>query len=60
MSPNKSFLVRKMVEVVYRCAKCGKEVKIDLAITREVRCTYCGSKILYKPRPKVARRVKAI
>jgi DNA-directed RNA polymerase subunit P len=49
-----------MVEVIYRCAKCGKEVKIDLATTREVRCTFCGSKILYKPRTKVARRVKAI
>jgi DNA-directed RNA polymerase subunit P len=49
-----------MVEVVYRCAKCGREVKLDLATAREVRCPYCGSKILYKPRPRVARRVKAI
>ncbi|AIF68849.1 DNA-directed RNA polymerase subunit P [Palaeococcus pacificus DY20341] len=49
-----------MVEAVYRCAKCGKEFKLDLETVREVRCSYCGSKILYKPRPKVARRVKAI
>jgi len=52
--------VGKMVEVAYRCANCGREIRLDLSITREVRCTYCGSKILYKPRPKVARRVKAI
>ncbi|ANF23167.1 DNA-directed RNA polymerase subunit P [Thermococcus piezophilus] len=49
-----------MVMAVYRCAKCGKEVELDLENTREVRCPYCSSKILYKPRPKVARRVKAI
>ncbi|AAL82133.1 DNA-directed RNA polymerase subunit P [Pyrococcus furiosus DSM 3638] len=49
-----------MVEAVYRCFKCGREVKLDLSITRDLRCPYCGSKILYKPRPKVPRRVKAI
>ncbi|WP_048149305.1 DNA-directed RNA polymerase subunit P [Palaeococcus ferrophilus] len=49
-----------MVEATYRCLKCGKEFTLDLETVREVRCPYCGSKILYKPRPKVARRVKAI
>ncbi|ALV63101.1 DNA-directed RNA polymerase subunit P [Thermococcus litoralis DSM 5473] len=49
-----------MVEALYKCAKCGKEFKMDLAITREIRCPYCGAKIIYKPRPKVARRIKAI
>ncbi|ACS33305.1 DNA-directed RNA polymerase subunit P (rpoP) [Thermococcus gammatolerans EJ3] len=49
-----------MVKAIYRCAKCGREVELDLETAREVRCPYCGSKILYKPRPRVARRVKAI
>ncbi len=49
-----------MVKTVYKCAKCGREVELDLMTTREVRCPYCGSKILYKPRPKVSRKVKAI
>ncbi|MCA6214372.1 MAG: DNA-directed polymerase subunit [Thermococcaceae archaeon] len=49
-----------MVNAVYKCAKCGKEFEMDLAIAREIRCPYCGSKIIYKPRPKVGRRVKAI
>ncbi|BAA31024.1 77aa long hypothetical DNA-directed RNA polymerase [Pyrococcus horikoshii OT3] len=50
----------EMPEAVYRCAKCGREVKLDLSTTRDLRCPYCGSKILYKPRPKIPRRVKAI
>lgn len=49
-----------MVEATYKCVKCGKEFTLDLENVREVRCPYCGSKILRKPRPKVAKRVKAI
>jgi len=49
-----------MVKAIYICSKCGREVELDLEIAKEVRCPYCGGKILYKPRPKVGRRVKAI
>jgi len=37
----------KMVE--YKCFNCGKNVSEDY-IKRKVRCPYCGSKIIYKPR----------
>jgi len=33
----------------YKCFKCGKIVKGDL-VKKRVRCPYCGSKILFKPR----------
>lgn len=35
--------------VVYKCIECQKEVKHE-AVKKRVRCLYCGSKILYKPR----------
>lgn len=40
----------------YICAKCGKKVE---GIDNFVRCTYCGSKILLKSRPNIAREVPA-
>lgn len=44
--------------VEYKCFKCGK--KIDAStIKKRVRCIYCGSKILFKPRT-VKTKVKAI
>jgi len=33
----------------YKCFLCGKKVKHDY-LRKKVRCPYCGSKILYKPR----------
>jgi len=35
--------------VVYKCIDCQKEVKSE-TVKKRVRCPYCGSKILYKPR----------
>lgn len=35
--------------VVYKCFNCEKVVKEDY-IKKRIRCPYCGSKILYKPR----------
>jgi len=44
--------------VAYKCFHCGKTVKQDY-IKKRVRCPYCGSKILYKPRI-ISSTVKAI
>ncbi|MBT4174129.1 DNA-directed RNA polymerase subunit P [archaeon] len=35
--------------VSYKCFNCSKEIKSDLT-RKKVRCPYCGSKILDKPR----------
>jgi len=37
--------------VNYMCIECQKEVSHEL-VKKRVRCPYCGSKILYKPRLK--------
>lgn len=41
----------------YKCFDCGKKIK-DEYIKKRVRCPYCGSKILFKPR-MVSTKVKA-
>ncbi|MFT4297785.1 MAG: DNA-directed RNA polymerase subunit P, partial [Candidatus Woesearchaeota archaeon] len=38
--------------VKYKCFVCDKEVGVEYTRKR-VRCPYCGSKILFKPREKV-------
>jgi len=43
--------------VTYRCFECNKEVKEDF-IKKKIRCPFCGSKILFKPRV-VTTRIKA-
>jgi len=35
--------------VSYHCMDCQKEIKHEL-VKKRVRCPYCGSKIVYKPR----------
>jgi DNA-directed RNA polymerase subunit RPC12/RpoP len=35
--------------VEYKCFSCAKPVSEDF-IRKKVRCPYCGSKIIYKPR----------
>ncbi len=42
----------------YKCFNCNKIIKEEY-VKKKVRCPYCGSKILYKPRT-VATTVKAI
>ena len=46
---------RKMAE--YKCFDCNKKVSMDY-LRKRVRCPYCGSKILFKPRG-VNTKVKA-
>lgn len=42
---------------LYKCFNCEKEIKEDY-VKKKIRCPYCGSKILYKPRT-VSSKVKA-
>jgi DNA-directed RNA polymerase subunit P len=44
--------------VLYKCFLCNKEIE-DTTLRKRVRCIYCGSKMLYKPRTTVT-KVKAI
>ena len=45
----------KMVE--YKCFYCNKKVSVDY-LRKKVRCPYCGSKILFKPRRTIT-KIKA-
>ncbi|MFH0874403.1 MAG: DNA-directed RNA polymerase subunit P [archaeon] len=44
--------------VLYKCFQCNKEID-GTTLRKKVRCPYCGSKILYKPRLTIT-KVKAI
>jgi len=44
--------------VQYKCFQCGKVIKEDY-LKKKIRCPYCGSKILFKPRI-ISSTVKAI
>ncbi|MCK5107572.1 MAG: DNA-directed RNA polymerase subunit P [Nanoarchaeota archaeon] len=41
----------------YKCFDCNKKIPTNL-IRRRIRCPYCGSKILFKPRTQPT-KVKA-
>ncbi|HLG24025.1 MAG TPA: DNA-directed RNA polymerase subunit P [Candidatus Nanoarchaeia archaeon] len=41
----------------YKCFDCNKKVATDY-LRKRIRCPYCGSKILFKPR-SVATKVKS-
>jgi len=43
---------------IYKCFNCDKIVK-DEFVKKRVRCPYCGSKILFKPRVTNS-KVKAV
>jgi len=43
--------------VEYKCFYCNKKVSTE-HLRKKVRCPYCGSKMLFKPR-SVATKVKA-
>ncbi len=42
----------------YRCVKCKKDVEIDEQ-TSNIRCPYCGYRILFKKRSSQPKNVKA-
>ncbi|RMF55643.1 DNA-directed RNA polymerase subunit P [Candidatus Woesearchaeota archaeon] len=35
--------------VSYKCFECNREIS-DTMLRKKVRCPYCGSKMLFKPR----------
>ena len=37
--------------VLHKCFECDREIKAEY-IKKKIRCPYCGSKILYKPKNK--------
>lgn len=43
--------------VEYKCFACNKKVTSDF-LRKKVRCPFCGSKILFKPRER-ATKIKA-
>ncbi|OIO62912.1 DNA-directed RNA polymerase subunit P [Candidatus Woesearchaeota archaeon CG_4_10_14_0_2_um_filter_33_10] len=43
--------------VEYKCFNCNKKVSINY-LRKKIRCPYCGSKILFKPRTTIT-KVKA-
>ena len=49
---------RRNKMVKYACFACNKRIPEDL-LGKRVRCPYCGSKILFKPRTTVT-KVKAV
>ena len=44
--------------VVHKCFSCEKVIKQEY-LKKKVRCPYCGSKILYKPKT-VSTKVEAV
>ncbi|MDO8556653.1 MAG: DNA-directed RNA polymerase subunit P [Nanoarchaeota archaeon] len=42
----------------YKCFQCEKQVKTEY-VKKKIRCPYCGSKILFKPRT-VNTTIKAV
>jgi len=50
-------LLAKIKMVLHKCFECDKEIKEEY-IKKKIRCPYCGSKILYKPRI-ISSKVKA-
>ena len=41
----------------YKCFQCNKEIP-DRYIRKRIRCPYCGSKLIFKPRSTIT-KVKA-
>ncbi len=44
---------------MYKCLSCGREVEVDLSVSKKVICPFCGYRILKKTRPVVVKKVKA-
>jgi DNA-directed RNA polymerase subunit RPC12/RpoP len=43
--------------VSYKCFNCNKKITME-SLRKKVRCLYCGSKLLFKPRTTLT-KVKA-
>lgn len=46
--------------ITYACVKCGAKVSAEqLTMIPEVKCPYCGYRVLKKIRPPIVKHVKA-
>jgi len=46
--------------LIYECINCGSKLTADqLAMTPEIKCPFCGYRILRKVRPPIVKHVKA-
>ena len=45
---------------MYKCMSCGKDVEVDISVSRKVICPFCGYRILKKKRPVQIKKVKAV
>jgi len=46
--------------ISYICVSCGSKVTSEeLELTPEIKCPFCGYRILKKARPPIVKRVKA-
>jgi DNA-directed RNA polymerase subunit P len=46
--------------LLYECISCGKQLTADqLAMTPEIKCPFCGYRVLRKARPPIVKRIKA-
>jgi len=42
----------------YKCAVCKKFIDVDVSVVG-LQCDNCGSKIFYKERPNITKKIKA-
>lgn len=42
----------------YKCAVCKNPIDVDVRVVG-LRCDKCGSKIFYKERPSIVKKIKA-
>ncbi|WXG41512.1 MAG: RpoP/RPC10 RNA polymerase subunit family protein [Candidatus Freyarchaeum deiterrae] len=46
--------------MAYICGKCGKEITREELSRDRIQCPECGYRVLYKKRPPIVKRVKAL
>ena len=52
---------RPVTGIRYICVGCGAEVTSEqLSLTPEIKCPFCGYRVLRKARPQIVKRVKAV
>lgn len=50
----------KQSGVMYQCINCSAKLNIEqLSMTPEIKCPFCGYRVLKKMRPPVVKHVKA-
>jgi len=47
--------------IQYECMSCSERISAQqMAMTPEIKCPFCGYRVLKKVRPPVVKRVKAV